>query len=424
MAVEAGVKVEKNLITIKDDVLHTQFTSENRDIESRDVFEGSKAIKHVATELFAYPFTPMTEEQNSVQILACQTRHSEIERVGRDIVKMAREKGYKWRDISVVTPDIRDYSMHVKRTFTSMNIPFFLDEKRSVMNSPLVQYILGLLKFFAYGYRYEDAFRILKTGLSGIDTESSQVLENYALAYGIKRGTWWKPFTRGKEEEIEEIEAIRSEWISNLEPLRKPLLKAKTIKQISIELFNHLERSDLHESLTDYTEGLFEKGLLDQANESAQVWNATLEILDQLVELIGEDEIALKDYIKLLETGFASTEIGIIPPAKDRVLIGNLERSRSHDIKALFVVGVNDGKLPGIGETGGILSDADKVFLKDSGMKFKSDYETLSEEEQLSVYQSLAKPSEHLIVSYAMSDNEGKGLRPSVYIERMKKNPS
>lgn len=409
LAIEAGVQVEKKQIKLTDDVL------------SEKASKNSPVIKHTATELFAYPFKQWKQEQDAISLLACQTRHSEIERIGRDIVKLARENNYAWRDISVVTPDINDYAMHIKRTFAAMNIPYFLDEKRSIMNSPLVQYILGLLKFFAYGYKYEDAFRVLKTGLTPISTEDGQVLENYALAYGIRYGAWWKPFTKGKEEEIEQVEPIRMAWMEGLEPLKKTILKAKDIRTISTELFYHLERSGLHERLTDYTETLFEKGLLDQANESAQIWNATLEILDQLVELIGDDKIALKEYIKLLETGFASTEIGIIPPAKDRVLVGNLERSRSHDIKALFVVGVNDGKLPGVGESGGILSDADKVFLKDAGLKFKSDYATLSEEEQLSIYQSLAKPSEKLVLSYAMSDNEGKGLRPSVYLERIKK---
>lgn len=424
MALEAGVKVEKLQIAHG----HMGHKNENKaDSVQRETAKTDKEkpnqwyIQYAASQLFAYPYKALSEKQEGVRLLACQTRHSEIEKVGREIINLAREKGYTWRDIAVVTPDIRDYSMHIKRTFASMNIPYFLDEKRSVMNSPLVQYILGLLKFFAYGYRYEDAFRVLKTGLSGIDTESTQILENYALAYGIKRGAWWRPFTKGKEEEVEVAEAIRIQWMDQLEPLKKKILKAKTIKEISEQVYKHMERTDLHERLSDFTATLFEKGLLDQANESAQVWNATLEILDQLVELIGEDEISLKDYIKLLETGFASTEIGIIPPAKDRVLVGNLDRSRSHDIKALFVVGVNDGKLPGVGDTGGILSDADKVFLKDAGMKFKSDYETLSEEEQLSVYQSLAKPTDKLILSYAMSDNEGKGLRPSVYIERLKK---
>jgi len=378
-------------------------------------------IDHIGRELFAYPFKTYNDDQSSVRLLACQTRHTEIERVGREIVKLARENDFKWRDIAVVTPDIQDYTMHIKRTFTSMNIPFFLDEKRSIMNNPLVQYVMGILKFFAYGYRYEDAFRILKTGLTNVSVENAQILENYALAYGIKRGDWWRPFTRGDEETLEEIEAIRNEWMTHLEPLKNKILKAKTIKSISTELFLHMERSGLHERLTEYTETLFEEGLLDEANESAQIWNATLEILDQLVELIGDDKIALKDYIKLIETGFASTEVGIIPPARDRVLVGNLERSRSHDIKALFVVGVNDGKLPMVGESGGILSDSDKVFLKESGMTFKSDYQTLSEEEQLSIYQTLSKPSELLYISYATSDRDGKGLRPSVYVERIKK---
>ncbi len=388
--------------------------------ERAEVGARAKVIEAVSRALFTYPLETFERTGGCIELAACQSRHIEIERVGRGIVQLAREKGYEWRDIAVVTPQIGDYAMHVKRIFTAMNIPFFLDEKRSVMNHPLVQYLMGILKFFAYGYRYEDAFRILKSGLTLLDDGKVQVLENYVLGYGIKHGAWWKPFYKGPEDVVAEAEAIRLEWIETLEGFRKGLKKSKTVEGLAKNLFEHIEGVKLHERLTVHTEMLFERGLLDQANESAQVWNATLEILDQLVELIGGDETDIKAFVKLMETGFASTEVGIIPPAKDRVLIGSMERSRSHDIKALFVVGVNDGNLPMTGDNGGILSDADKVLLKASGLALKSDYETLSLEEQLSVYQALCKPSERLYISYAMSDADGKALRPSVYFERLK----
>lgn len=380
----------------------------------------AQAIQHLGVNLFTYPLDAFKGNSDSIGIFACQSRHSEVERAGREIVRLAREKGYKWREIAVVTPDIQDYSMNIKRSFSSMNIPYFLDEKRSIMNSPLVQYILGLLRFFAYGFKYDDAFRTLKTGLSPLDAHDVLRLENYVLAYGISRGGWWKPFSKGTPEEVEAAELPRLQWTEHLAPLKKKLGSAKTIREISTELYLHMERSGLHERLSDFTQALSERGLLDQANESAQIWNAALEILDQLVELIGEDEIALKDYIKLVETGFSSIEIGVIPPARDRVLVGNLERSRSHDIKALFVIGVNDGKLPMVSESGGVLSDLDKMTLKASGLPIKSDYQTLSEEEQLAITQTLSKPSEVLSVSFAMSDSDGKSLRPSILIDRMK----
>lgn len=383
--------------------------------------QAGSIMEAASSALFSYPLKAYMKEQSKIELYACQSRHIEALMVGREIVCLAREKGYSWRDIAVVTPQIDDYAMDFKRIFHAMNIPYFLDEKRSVMNHPLVQYLLGILRFYAFGYRYEDAFRVLKSGLSDLTEPEIQYLENYVLAYGIKRSAWLSPFTKGGEAEAEEAEKLRLKWIEPLEPLFKKLKKTMSVEDLALNLFKHMERAELHETLTEHTEMLFERGLLDQANESAQVWNATLEILDQLVELIGHDRLEVKEFIKLLETGFASTEVGIIPPARDRVLIGSLERSRSHDIKALFIVGVNDGRLPMVGESGGILSDADKVMLKESGMALKSDYETLSKEEQLSVYQTLSKPSEKLYLSYAMSDSDGKAMRPSVYFERLKK---
>ncbi|SJZ64043.1 helicase-exonuclease AddAB subunit AddB [Garciella nitratireducens] len=378
-------------------------------------------IKYLEKELYTYPYQKYNQDIHNIELFKASNLYNEIEYMAAKIIELVRERGYRWKDISIVCNDLETYGSILKRTLEQYQIPYFLDQKRSIMNNPIIEYVLSCLETIYRGYRYEDVSRLLKTGFTPLTIEECEKLEIYVLQYGIKGKKWKSPFTLGKEEDLEQLNKIRKKLIPPLIDIEKKLKGKHSIEKISKVLYQHLENIEIREKLEHWIDILRSQGLYEYVNENTQIWNILMDTLDQLVEIIGKQEVTLKEYYKILQSGFSCYEIGIIPTTLDQVLVGELQRSKSHHIKALFVVGVNDGVLPSGLEDKDILSNDEKIRLQQFGIELGSDYDTRSQQERYFIYSSLSKPQEYLWLSYSLADGEGKALRPSSLIDRIKK---
>ncbi|MDD3364993.1 MAG: PD-(D/E)XK nuclease family protein, partial [Syntrophomonas sp.] len=294
-------------------------------------------------------------------------------------------------------------------------------QKRDIMNNPLIQLILSSLEVIRRGYRYEDVFRFFKTGFSGLTDDDIEKLENFVLRYGIQGQHWKEEFYLDQHEPLEELNRWRETFIIPLQKLEKQVKGKNSITYITKAFYEYLEDIGVRGRLEEWIEKLNGLSRYELVHENTQIWNIVLEILDQMVEIMGDQEVNIKEYLRILEAGFLSQEVGIIPTTIDQVLVGNIQRSKSHDIRGLLVVGVNDGILPSGQEEEGILSEAEKELLMDKGLDLGFDLNHKFTEEKFLIYTALTKPSEYLGLSLAMADMEGKALRPSLLIDRCQK---
>lgn len=393
----------------------------NLDIEKRETTNKVKEIRHIESEFFRYPYRQYGDKIENLKIFSSANLYSEIENVAAEIIKLARERDYRFKDMAVVTGDLESYNGVIKRVFEEYGIPYFMDEKRSIMNNPIIELILSVLETILRNYRYQDIFKFIKTGFTNLSKDEGEILENYALQYGIRGNQWLNPFTKGDEDKLEKLNIIRVELIKPLDKLHKKIIKKSTPKEITTALFEFLQEIDIENKLSEWIDDLRESGRLDYVNENTQIWNTVMEIFDQVYEILEDEPIKLKDYYKILESGFDACEIGVIPSTIDQVLVGSIERSRSQDIKALFIIGVNDGILPSIQDDVGILLDHERKFLEEIGMELRVSGEARLFQENFSIYSAFSKPSEYLWLSYPLGDEEGRAKRPSILIDRFKR---
>jgi len=379
-------------------------------------------LRHIQKHLYAYPYQIYEEKVKNVHIFEALNPYTEVEHVAIQIISLVRERGYRWRDIAVVSNDLDKYGSLIERAFDEYGIPYFMDQKRTVMHNPIVEFVLSSLEAVQKGYRYEEMFRVLKTGFGGIDTEECERLENYILRCGIQGQRWKEPFLSERDEEqewLDELNESKNKLMEAFEQLEKGLKGKKTVEEMTRSLYEFLDKMQLQQQLENWIDSLREKGRYEYVYENAQIWNILMEMLDQLVEILGDQKMALKEYIRILESGFLSLEVAIIPTGMDQVLVGNIQRSKSQDIKALFVLGVNDGILPSARKEEGILSDEDKMLLVEEGLELSYDREREVCEERFMIYSAFSKPSEYLWLSYAVADGEGRAMRRSILIERL-----
>ncbi len=376
------------------------------------------AIQHLEKELFAYPAQKYIDPIKDIEILAAASRNSEVEYAAAQVVELVRERGWRYRDLAVVCNDIDNYAPIIKRVFNEYNIPAFMDQKRSLMGNSIIKLVLSSAEVIRRGYRYEDIFTFLKTGFSGLGQDEAEILENFALRYGIQGKRWQQQF-RIETSESEQMNNYREIIIGPLQRLEGKMKNEQTVAAMCRAHYDYLVEIGLPERLADWINSMNQQGRLEIVRENTQIWNIILEVLDQMVEILGDQKVTLKDYLHLLEAGFESLEVGIIPTTIDQVLIGDIQRSKSHDIKGLLVLGVNDGVIPSFAAEEGILTEFEKETLQARGLELGFERTRKSLEERFLVYTSLSKPIEYIGLSYALADNEGKALRPSLLINRI-----
>lgn len=385
-------------------------------------FKDNDELKHLEKYFFTYPFKSYKQDVNTIRLYKANNSYDEVENVAKEILRFVRDKGYRFRDISVVCRNIDDYEKIATVIFNEYDIPFFLDKKIDILSNPLIILILSSIEVMIRNWSYESVFKYLKSGLVNIDRHEIDILENYVLANGIKGFKWTNELSIS-EEDNDEIDPIKV-----MIKVREPLLNLhskirgnKSVKAICTAIYEFLVELDCFNRIEEWISEFDENGMQGNVMEYQQVSEIVIDILDQAVDVIGEDLITINEFYKVLNAGFQNKEIGIIPIALDQVNIGDIARIKGRNVKVLFIVGVNDGILPAANKDEGILSDRDRDLLKENGIELSSSTRAKVFEEQYMVYTALTLASDYLMISYPMADFEGKSLRASIVIPRLKR---
>lgn len=399
-------------------------------------FEESKVLSHIEKYFFSFPYNEYRDKAENVSIFRAVNIYSEVQNTARDIVRLCRDKGVRYNQIAVVTRDLAAYQKLVQIIFSQYDIPYFVDQKRDINNNPLVILMNTVLEIFTRNWSYESMFRYLKTGLIDINREDIDLLENYVLANGLRGKKWteekeWiyrinfgfdeKEISEYEEETLKKINNIKQIICEPLIKFQNNIKENKKVREICTAFYDFLNDIKVNEKIEKWIEEFKNIGDNEKANEYSQIWNIIMQLLDQIVEVMGEEEIKLDQFVKVLATGFGEYKMGLIPSSLDQVLVGSVERVKSHEVSVLYILGVNDGIFPQGGSEEGILTDKDREELKLYGIEIAQDTKSKAFEEQFLIYTTLTIASKYLRISYPIADFEGKTMRPSIIISRLKK---
>lgn len=393
----------------------------NQNNENR--FKENEELAHLERYFFEYPYKAYKSHVKGLKLYKANNSYDEVEHISKEILRLVRDEGYRYKDISVVCRNIDSYEKITSVIFNEYNIPYFLDKKIDILSNPLVVLILSSLEIYIRGWSYESVFKYLKSGLIGIDRSNIDVLENYILARGIRGYKWTNELV--KEEDLEEgfIDTVdvMEEVRGPLMEFHKSITNKVTVRDICTAIYELLVKLNVFDRIDELIK-YFEKNRIEnKVKEYSQVTSIVLDILDQAVNVIGNEKLEVSEFYKILNAGFESQEIGVIPIAIDQVNIGDVARIKGRDVKALFILGVNDGVLPSSNKDEGILSDKEREILKEASIELSSTTKAKVFEEQFMVYTALTLGKKFLMISYPMADFEGKSLRASIVIPRLKK---
>lgn len=388
----------------------------------------TKEMKALEEQYFYYHPIECKQSEH-VCIFAAANRYAEVTETAEEILTLIRDKGLRYRDIALMTRDLKGYEKEIKGVLREYKIPYFIDSKREIFAHPLIELVRSAVEILAYDFNYESVFRYLRTNLTGMDRNKVDILENYVLAFGISSYKWkmeeWNyGFKKHPDEEKKaEINTLKEIFLT---PFRQcfPELstnKKRTVRDWSQRLYELIEMLEVKKRLSEWIQILTDQGEIEKAKEHRQTWGILMDILQKMTEILGEEKITIEEYGKILGAGIENSDMGMLPPGADQILIGDLERSRLPEIKALFILGVNDGILPAPAQEQGIFTEIERSELEKMGMELAHSSKRKAFEEQYLIYCAISKPSHFIWISYSLGDLNGKAMRPSILITKMKK---
>lgn len=403
--------------------------------EGKDTYKGRFAnnppMAFLEKNIFRYRKKRYAKPQDAVQIYGAQNPASEMEMTAGQIRRLVRTEGYRYRDFAVITGDMQAYAPVASRAFARYEIPCFIDEKHSVFLNPFVEYLRAAVDTIVENFSYESVFRMLRCGLSDISTEEADRLENYVIAMGIRgfsrwQQEWVRSYRGENPEECVRIDKIRAGLVEKWEPFYK---KVKTtdasVRTYTEALYQYVTANKIQEKLKSYTKSFEAEGKLSLAKEYSQIYEIVMNLLDKLVEILGDKKVRVREFKEILEAGLSEAKVGIIPPAYDQVLVGDMERTRLKDIKIVFFVGVNEGKIPKEQQVGKLLSDLNreelKGSLKERGLSLAPTAKENLYTQKFYLYLNITKPSEKIYLSYSRLSSSGEALSPSFLIAQIQK---
>jgi len=403
----------------------TQTKVEEIQLENTYRYKTSE-LKYLEQNLYENRYHKYEKQPENLSLFLAKNQYSEIEEVAKNILKLVRDKGYRYRDISIITKNISTYSSLAKAVFDKYDIPIFIDENRDLNQNIVVQYVLAILEIFTRNWSYESVFNYVKIGFSDIDVDDIFKLEKYCLKWGIKQNKWKKQFTYGEYDEkqkadIERLEQIRKDLVNPLMNLKKQIDENKTAYGISKAIYQFLVEEKIAENVSQKISELEGIGQIDLANEYKNSLQTIINILDEIVLVFKDDQITIDKYAQILKVGFKNSSLTKIPGTQDQVILGDVERSRSHKVKAIFIIGLNDGQFPSVHKDEGFLNDTDRETLKENGIELAKGTIDKLYEDNFNIYKAFTTAEEKLYLLYSSSDMQGKALRPSMLINKIKK---
>lgn len=405
--------IAKNEDIILNDVSKSRFGEEEalRFLEMH-LFRGHKAVYEKATD--------------AIRISEHLNMRKEAEYVAAQVLSLVRDEGYLFRDIAVVTGALESYKEPLEEAFEACGIPCFADYKLRLMGNPLVELIRSLFEISRTDYSFESVFTLLKTGLSDLTEEEINLLENYCATYGVRgKKHWssvWKRKNEAESEENERINSLRERVISELLPVTEVLGDlSKLVREKMTAIYGLLvsDAFNCAKKLAALRVKFEEQGEPELANEYKQAYKLVMELFDKVVGLLGDERIKAEELAGIMDSGFEELKIGIIPPSVDRVLVGDIQRSRLGEVKCIFFVGVNDGIVPGEGKSGGIISESERSFLAAENFEMAPTARHNLFIQRYYLYLNLTKPSKILNISYSLMGNAGGSQKPSVIVKQL-----
>jgi ATP-dependent helicase/nuclease subunit B len=379
--------------------------------QQRGRFQDSPALRHLEAKWTEPSDFGGVVPEESLRAVVCATPAAEAVLAAQEILRFVRSGG-RFREVAVLLRAMEAYQDSLRRVFSRYEIPFFMDRREKVAQHPLAELTRSVLRAAAFGWRHDDWFGALKTGLVAPDEEDIDRLENEALARGWSGEAWFAPLPPDNQKS-DWPERLRRKWIAPFAKFRRlvrpdgPQL-AGAMRELWLDL-------NVEKTLETWSVAEGKGGAVH-----ATVWRQLDSWLDDLALAFAGEPMSLADWLPILEAGLAELSVGVIPPALDQVLIGTIDRSRNPDLKLVILLGVNETVFPATPPEGSLLNEMDREELGRHEIRLGHGRREFLSRERFFGYIACTRSRQRLVVACSERDNDDQPLNPSPFFSHLR----
>ncbi len=370
----------------------------------------NESLKLVEAGLFGGEEGLSAEDSQGVVLFRARDVFQESEFVAASIRRLVREKGWRYRDISIICRNPQHYYGSLDVALKKRGIPCFMSQPMRVDAEPVMRFALGAFSCVLGGFSTDSLLELLKTGVSGFTAREISDLENYAFLWKINGAAWREEFLRHPQGFGREFTEEDRAFLQYLEGLRArlitPLLRfaASTRdasgEEIAQAVYALLTDYGLEETLPAWCRAMEQAGEDALAARQLRVWDLLMELLDQMHSILGGRKVGRERFYQLLREVVSAEDVSEIPQTVDQVLFGTAEQVRQSSPKAAFLIGVVQGEFPLAPRSSGIFSDAERRQLLELELPLGDPLEKKAMEERYLAYSVACAPSEELTISW------------------------
>lgn len=285
-------------------------------------------LKHLEENIYNNSYNIFKNEPKNIKLFLASSPYTEIEKIAQEINKLVREEKYKYNEIAIITKNIENINNIAKAIFSKYNIPIFIDEKSEITENILIKYILSILEIYTTNWSTEAVFNYIKSDFLEINKKDIYKLEKYCQKMGINRNKWYK-------NNWKENENLRKIIVEPLLKLKQEIDKEKSAKNISENIYKYLIKNNIEEKINKKINKIKNEEIKKEYKASL---NILTDVLDEIVTFFKEEKITIQKYKEILKIGLKNKEFGKIPQNIDQVILGDIDRTRSHKVKAVFIL--------------------------------------------------------------------------------------
>ncbi len=318
--------------------------------------------------------------------------------------------GCRYRDISIVLPDLQGYKNVLQMVFSRCNIPVYLSGTEEILEKSVIATVLAAVDTAMSDFEQKDVLRYLRTSLSPLPLETADAIENYVILWSISGKKWletWKNHPQGlgqtvtetSQAQLDQLNAARLTALTPLIKLRKGLRSAAKVSQQISALYEFFQHIRLDRQLEQMAAALEEAGNPREAQVLSQLWEILIGALEQMHDALGETAWSADVFSNLFKLLLSQYHVGTIPPVLDAVTVGPVNAMRCQQTKHLFLLGASEGTLPSYGSAAGILSDQERTVLRIIGVPLSVDAADTLQREFSEIYGVFCGAQESMTVS-------------------------
>ena len=212
------------------------------------------------------------------------------------------------------------------------------------------------------------------------------------------------------------MDALRRPIAKGLEPLTNLIAsKSLTVKSLATAIFQLLENFQCRQKIVTWMDQATALGNLEESAEHERVWDELTKLFDEMVNLFGDEPITLPDFSAILDSALENFDLALTPPTVDQVLVGSVDRTRTPPAKACAVLGLAEGQFPRATRENSIFTDSDRRALAAENIDLDPDTSRHLLDENFLAYIAFTRPSDHLLLTRATTDDENKPIAPSPF---------